>query len=51
MKSHPFQVVTHITYNLSPFWLGYYFKFQDVKVTFMFVATTYLPLWHFPHFT
>jgi hypothetical protein len=34
MKSHALQVVTHITYSLSTFWLGCYFKLQDVKVTF-----------------
>ncbi len=34
MKSHHPQVMTHITYSLSPFWLSYYFKLQDVKVTF-----------------
>jgi hypothetical protein len=34
MGSHPPPVLTQIAHRLFPFWLGYYFGLQDVKVAF-----------------
>jgi hypothetical protein len=51
MGSHPPLVTTQIAHNLFPFWLGYYFGLQDVKVTFyvwsnhIFTIMTWFPFY------
>jgi len=34
MGSHPPPVLTQIAHSLFPFWLGYYFGLEDVRVAF-----------------